>query len=428
MRDGGFDYARRCCSSPETAGFERACARRKLKAMITRVEIKNYRSIAHADVKMGPLTVLVGRNGSGKSSFVDALKFVRDALQTNLENAVKQRGGFNSIRRFGAPENENIEITIEVRNGSFVEGYQLALRDEGHGIEVRRERSWNQAFATFRDEPPADRAISESQWIREGKDWVGEPPKKVALWLEPRSITSEPKLEIDTLAFPALGLFGMFSEMRELLYGDFPTLIPDRLRAPQTMENTNRLNDNGDNLLSALQHLIQNKDTKAEIVNALGRVTDGISDLRVSGLGSYLIGELQHGDLDGSPWFELKQESDGTLRMLGLLTALHQATDPFDNATLLALEEPEDALHPGALAILADELKSASRRRQLLITTQSPDLIARVAAEELRVVERRAGVTHIAPLEDEQREVIEAQLFDAGELLRSEGLRGAGGV
>ena len=53
--------------------------------MITRVEIKNYRSIAHADVTMKSLTVLVGRNGSGKSSFVDALKFVRDALQLGLE-------------------------------------------------------------------------------------------------------------------------------------------------------------------------------------------------------------------------------------------------------------------------------------------------------------------------------------------------------
>ena len=81
--------------------------------MITRVQIKNFRSIAEADVTLGPLTVLVGRNGAGKSNFVDALRFVRDALKFGLEGAIAQRNGIGALRRWsshGRPH--EIQITI----------------------------------------------------------------------------------------------------------------------------------------------------------------------------------------------------------------------------------------------------------------------------------------------------------------------------
>ncbi len=89
----------------------------------------------------------------------------------------------------------------------------------------------------------------------------------------------------------------------------------------------------------------------------------------------------------------------------------------------MGLEEPENALHPGALAVLSDVLREATRRHQVLITTQSPDLISRFKADELRVVERAGGITQIGPVDEVQRSTIEEQLFSAGDLLRIEGLR-----
>ena len=110
--------------------------------MITRVEIKNYRSIAHADVTMKSLTVLVGRNGAGKSSFVDALKFVRDALQFGLERAVIQRNGFASIRRWAPRRKRQVEIVIEVERGKSFEGrYELILGSDGDGFKIVREKA-----------------------------------------------------------------------------------------------------------------------------------------------------------------------------------------------------------------------------------------------------------------------------------------------
>ena len=65
----------------------------KSPSFLRRVRIRNYKSIAYCDVELGQLTILVGRNGSGKSNFLDALRFVGDALRSPLSQAVKSRGG-----------------------------------------------------------------------------------------------------------------------------------------------------------------------------------------------------------------------------------------------------------------------------------------------------------------------------------------------
>ena len=60
---------------------------------VRRVKLRNYKSIGRCDVELGPLTVLVGHNGSGKSNFLDALAFVSDSLRTSLDHALRERGG-----------------------------------------------------------------------------------------------------------------------------------------------------------------------------------------------------------------------------------------------------------------------------------------------------------------------------------------------
>ena len=92
---------------------------------------------------------------------------------------------------------------------------------------------------------------------------------------------------------------------------------------------------------------------------------------------------------------------------------------------LLAIEEPELALYPDALGLISDILRESALRNQVLFTTQSPDLIARFGADELRVVENKNGATSIGPLAAHQRQVLEEEIFNAGDLLRIEGLHTA---
>src|SRR4051794_15279445 len=66
---------------------------------LARVVLRNYKSVAECDVQLGPLTFLVGPNGAGKSNFLDALRFVADALRVSLEHALRDRGGLKEVRR-----------------------------------------------------------------------------------------------------------------------------------------------------------------------------------------------------------------------------------------------------------------------------------------------------------------------------------------
>ncbi len=82
---------------------------------IQRVVLRSYKSIAHCDIRLQPLTYLVGQNGAGKSNFLDALHFVRDALTGSLDNALSERGGLDEVRRRSSGHRNHIGIRLEYR-------------------------------------------------------------------------------------------------------------------------------------------------------------------------------------------------------------------------------------------------------------------------------------------------------------------------
>src|ERR1044071_3474598 len=84
---------------------------------LSRVVLENYKSIAACDVRLGPLMFLVGPNGSGKSNFLDALRFVSDALGTSLDHAIRERGGINEVRRRSSGHPTHFGIRLEVSLG-----------------------------------------------------------------------------------------------------------------------------------------------------------------------------------------------------------------------------------------------------------------------------------------------------------------------
>lgn len=127
-------------------------------------------------------------------------------------------------------------------------------------------------------------------------------------------------------------------------------------------------------------------------------------------------------DMAGSehPWRFLAQNmSDGTLRALGVLTALLQSNIDY-SPSLVGIEEPETALHPAASASLRDALTQASRQTQVIVTSHSPDLLdnAAIEVDSLLAVVSEGGETKIARLDDASRSVLRDQLFSIGELLR----------
>ena len=115
--------------------------------MITRVRAKNFRSLADVDVTLGPLTVLVGKNGAGKSAFVDVLRFTRDMLTIGLKKACGVRGSFDSLRYSHSEKTENIDIEIELQSKKhgFSCGFMIGI-DSSCQIDEERGNWERQGF------------------------------------------------------------------------------------------------------------------------------------------------------------------------------------------------------------------------------------------------------------------------------------------
>jgi predicted ATPase len=143
-------------------------------------------------------------------------------------------------------------------------------------------------------------------------------------------------------------------------------------------------------------------------------------DIKVAQAASYLVVQFRHVSPNREPkWFDAAQESDGTLRVAGIITALLQEPP----VPVIGVEEPELTVHPGAIPLLHDYLKQATQRSQVIVTTHSPELLDLVEPDAVRVVLRHGGETVVAPMLNSQREVVKSGLMTLGEVMRLEGLQ-----
>jgi len=202
----------------------------------------------------------------------------------------------------------------------------------------------------------------------------------------------------------------------------FYNLNPDVIREPQAPDPGQVLKRDGSNLASVLG-LLQREHGLERIVNLLSCVVPGVRSVEVKHVGKKET--LEFRQLVGSnksPWrFMAENMSDGTLRALGVLTALFQSFSGCGRRVpLVGIEEPETGVHPGAAGVLRDALNAASEATQTLVTSHSPDLLddKGILDEHLLTVFNRNGETVIGPSVASGRNAIRDRLNTAGERLR----------
>ena len=398
------------------------------KSGITRIRVKNFRSIADSSLELGPTTVLVGPNGSGKSNFLDAVAFLSDALRTNLDTAFSARQGFNAVRmREGEPG--GVEMGVRYETDGLQLDYDFAVKGDGDGgCRVTRER----VAGTIDGERFPSIKIQNGN-LASPAELVGEIGKRFG--------NGNTDFDTDNLALPNnLRLItggtpgdegswfnNSFHIMRsELARLRVYRLFPNTMRQPHMAKNPRPLEPDGGNLGSALREMDKkHPDSMERLKKILRHIVPFITDLRVVPAGGFLITQLKHGDVsvkdEEDAWFDLTQESDGTVRTLGILTALYQ--QPY--LPLIGVEEPELNVYPYAFELIGEAILEASRRSQTLTTTHTPDLIDMFRVENILVINSKRGITTADSVSEIQMEVARKKLFTLGELHGMEGLKQA---
>jgi predicted ATPase len=317
-------------------------------------------------------------------------------MHLGLSGAITERNGVAAIRRWssGRPYNVTIEIEAKLRDGTGTYGFELA----GDKQEEYRVK-WEQAIIVREGGEPFGFRVDGGKWS--GPDGL------------------QPQVNDTSLALPTVGGDARFLSLFEKLKNmTVYSVFPDTLRQPQKYNPEKPMLRHGQNWISILQDQPENT-WKPELVAALGKLTGDIEDVKVERAAGYLIAQFLHTSSPRKKWFGADQESDGTLRVAGIVSALLQEPP----LALIGIEEPELTVHPGALPLLIDFLRQASRRSQVVITTHSPELLDLLGAEEVRVVERRDGVTTVGPMRMQQQGTVRDGLLKLGELMVTEGLQ-----
>jgi predicted ATPase len=375
------------------------------KPFLKRITIRNYKSIAACQVNLSQLMFLVGPNGSGKSNFLDALRFVSDALRTSLDHALRDRGTIKEVRRRsgGHPNHFALRLDFELPTGQIGHySFRIGARPAG-GYLVQTEEC--QVFDTDILAPAHHFRVQSGQVISS-------------------TVTPMPAALPDRLFLVAASGIPEFRPVFDALSRiEVYNLNPREIAAMQKPDPGDILRRDGSNAASVLQNF---SDYAKKLVKSnLSRIVPTVTDAEAKTLGTQETIEFRQ-TVKGQeyPWrFLAGAMSDGTLRAFGILLAVFQASSSRPNISpplLIGLEEPEMALHPAAASVLLSALREGAKHCQALVTSHSPDLLDNedISSDSLLAVDNIDGLTRIGPIDNAGRTALRDKLFTPGELLR----------
>ncbi|MEO1050767.1 MAG: AAA family ATPase [Bacteroidota bacterium] len=325
--------------------------------MIDYIKVEGFKSIKSMELELTPINVLIGSNGSGKTNFISFFKLLRAIFNRQLQRHVLEEKADNLLY-FGRKSTEHLDGKVIFSDGYDNNAYNFRLSQkhegglfinyEGSGYNVDRNEDSHNYFYNH--------ALEESEFARSN-------------------------FERNKY------LRGYLANLQTFHFHD--TSASSWLRKGCDVEDNQRLKSDGRNLPAFLYLLKTNHPIiYKRILKTVQSVAPYIYDfiLEPSTL-QHKASEIElrwidNNDLDSN--FSAYQFSDGTLRFIALATVLLQPDPP----SVIVIDEPELGLHPLAISKLAGMIDSASSKAQVIISTQSVNLVDCFTAEEIITVDR----------------------------------------
>lgn len=325
------------------------------------VSITGYKTIRRLDAfQPGPLNVLIGSNGAGKSNFISFFRFMNWMLTPpgQLQLYVGSNGGASAFLFDGPGVTQQVQGALKLETGGGLNEYSFRLiYSAGDTFRFADER--------YRFDPTNSGAAT---------NWVVLTPGVAEAEIINRAEAGEATARMTNQLIRGCIIYQFHNT--------------SRVKQRWNMDDNRWLKEDGANLAPFLLRL-KDQETKAyqRIVSTMRQLVPFFADFVLEPLGDSLL--LQWREVGSDVVFASYQASDGMLRLMSLLALLLQPED--DVPDVLFIDEPELGLHPQAVEVVASLLKPVSLNRQVFVATQSPFMVDQFLPEDVVVVDRREG-------------------------------------
>lgn len=349
--------------------------------MLKTLEIDGYRPFREARVELLPLNVLVGANASGKSSLFEFLRFLSDGMRDDIPPEIIPGPSGRSL--FHLPGSEQFTWAVEFAGPTELTYRGKLLGPVGRprivdeSVQGQGVSSFRASLQTTEDDGRHRKVKLVGAGVEPGSDG----------WMD--SISVRPQRLALGLVFNEhfRDLFELRRQIDSWRFFDAARLNTDKIRQPALAEQEPALAEDGSNLSAVLHYLaLEHREQLERIQLQLGLIVPGFRKLTIKsrgGPGQVLAFWQEERDVELS----LADLSDGSLRLLCWLTLIFHPNPP----ALITIDEPEQGLHPRALASLAGFFADLATRTQVILATHSSIFLSYFRLEDMVVIRRDKG-------------------------------------
>ena len=344
------------------------------------ITIQGYRRLLSVSLEMRPLAVIIGANGVGKTSLLEVFSLLAASAKGQLNTKISELNGLNEIMT--RDKAQKVEFNLITRSTSqHPLNYRLQLNSKGQFYQISleslmqkdnfREPNYYFNHITSRD---GDIVYANGDDRQLRPNWEVD-PLETALSQAPRMLI-EPEWIRQRLASCTY-------------YGALNVLPNSPVRLPQPMRPVTLPGTNGEDLVACLYYMRETDPDRFEVVeDTLKAAFPDFEKLSFPPVAAGTLA-LTWKDRNFNQPFYMNQLSEGTLRFLWLTALLLSK----ELAAITLIDEPEVSLHPQLLTLLADLMRDASQRTQLIVATHADRLVRALRPDEVLVCDQADGVT-----------------------------------